>query len=305
MSSFVAFELNSSNRLLATDKDPTTSRSVSAQEVNSIARLASSMRPESSAFVPSSITTAPSTKTPVNVFLPSLNDSIYAFAPSPGHLAEGLNPSSQRSQDCSADLKFSPVMQNIENGTPVLTSAVNQSTKLDVGSSQHTLTPLVPLPNGGQRTLFEACQSTTEVFAESKSELVPQNHDQLASLTSSNYENDQTTSTLPSSNSATSRDDPYSPLHILDTPLDQAAYGHQELQPIKQAVLIPSAHIQPKSIMTLLVSDRSCGATSGDEPRTSSWRDPGTSLENEDVTKGSLSEESAGTESAGTVDVCR
>lgn len=308
VSSFLVFKLITSNRLLATDKDPTASRSVSAQsnkEVNSIARLASSMRPESPAFVPSSATTAPSTKTPANVFLPSLDDSIYAFAPSSGHFAGDLNTSSQSSQDCSADLKLSPVIRNTENGRPVLINAVNQSTKLDVGSSQHTLTPLIPLPNGGQRTLLEDCQSTVEGFAEAKSELVSQNHGQLDSLTSSNYGNDQTTSTLPSSNSATSRDDPYSPLHILDAPLDQAAYGHQGLQPIKQAVLTPSAHIQPESITTLLVSDRSCGATSRDEPRTNSWRDPGTTLGNEDATERYLSEESAATESAGTVDVCR
>lgn len=303
----MAFKLITSNRLLATDKDPTTSRSVSAQsnkEANSIARLASSMRPESPAFVPSSATTAPSTKTPANVFLPSLDDSIYAFAPSSGHLAGDLNTSSQSSQDCSAEFKLSPVMRNMENGRPVLINAVNQSTKLDVGSSQHTLTPLVPLPNGGQRTLFEDCQSTVEGIAEAKSELVSQNHGQLDSLISSNYRNDQTTSTLTSSNSVTSRDDPYSPLHILDAPLDQATYGHQGLQPIKQAVLIPSAHIQPKSVTTLLISGRSCGATSGDEPRTNSWRDPGTTLRNEDATKRSLSEEPAATESVGTADVC-
>lgn len=251
--------------------------------------------------MPSSTTTAPSIKTPANVFLPSLDDSIYAFAPSSGHLAGGLNPSSQPSQDCSA---FSPVMQNTENGRPVLVSAANQSTKQDVGLSQHTLTSLIPLPNSGQRTLLEACQSTTEGFAESKIGLVPQNHGQLTSPSLSNYGNGQTTSTLPSSNSATSRDDPYSPLHILDIPLDQAAYGHQGLQPIKQAVRTPSVHIQPKSIKTLLVSDRSCGATSGGEPRTSSWKDPGTTLGNEAATKRSLSEESAATESVGTVDVC-
>lgn len=262
------------------------------------------MRPESPAFVPSSATTAPSTKTPANVFLPSLDDSIYAYAPSSGHLARDLNTSSQSSQDCSAEFKPSPVMRNMENGRPVLINAVNQSTKLDVGSSQHTLTPLVPLPNGGQRTLLEDCQSTVEGIAEAKSELVSQNHGQLDSLTSLNYRNDQTTSTLPSSNSVTSRDDPYSPLHILDAPLDQATYGHQGLQPIKQAVLIPSAHIQPKSVTTLLVSDRSCGAASGDEPRTKSWRDPGTTLGNEDATKRSLSEEPAATESVGTADVC-
>lgn len=303
VSSFLAFKLITSNRLLATDKDPTTSRSVSAQsnkEVNSIARLASSMHPESPAFVPSSATTAPNTKTPANVFLPSLDDSIYAFAPSSGHLAGDLNTSSQSSQDCSAELKLSPVMRNMENGRPVLINAVNQSTKLYVGSSQHTLTPLIPLPNGGQRTLLEDFQSTVEGFAEAKSELVSQNHGQLDSLTSSNYGNNQRTSTLPSSNSVTSRDDPYSPLHILDAPLDQAAYGHQGLQPIKQAVLAPSAHIQPESITALLVSDRSCGATSRDEPRTNSWRDPGKTLGNEDATKRYLSEESAGT-----VDVCR
>lgn len=303
----MAFKLITSNRLLATDKDPTTSRSVSAQsnkEAKSIARLASSMRPESPAFVPSSATTAPSTKTPANVFLPSLDDSIYAFAPSSGHLAGDLNTSSQSSQDCSAEFKLSPVMRNMENGRPVLINAVNQSTKLDVGSSQHTLTPLVPLPNGGQRTLLEDCQSTVEGIAEAKSELVSQNHGQLDLLISSNYRNDQTTSTLPSSNSVTSRDDPYSSLHILDAPLDQATYGHQWLQPIKQAVLIPSAHIQPKSVTTLLISGRSCGATSGDEPRTNSWRDPGTTLGNEDATKRSLSEEPAATESVGTADVC-
>lgn len=303
----MAFKLITSNRLLATDKDPTTSRSVSAQsnkEAKSIARLASSMRPESPAFVPSSATTAPSTKTPANVFLPSLDDSIYAFAPSSGHLAGDLNTSSQSSQDCSAEFKLSPVMRNMENGRPVLINAVNQSTKLDVGSSQHTLTPLVPLPNGGQRTLLEDCQSTVEGIAEAKSELVSQNHGQSDSLISSNYRNDQTTSTLPSSNSVTSRDDPYSSLHILDAPLDQATYGHQWLQPIKQAALIPSAHIQPKSVTTLLISGRSCGATSGDEPRTNSWRDPGTTLGNEDATKRSLSEEPAATESVGTADVC-
>lgn len=303
MSSFFAFKFITSNRILATDKDL---RSVSAQsnkEVNSRARLASSMRAESPAFVPSSTTTAPSTKTPANVFLPSLDDSIYALAPSSGPVAEGSNTSTQASQACSADLKFSPVMQNIENGRPVLISAVNQSTKLDVGWSQHTLTPLIPLPNGRQQTLLDACQSTAEGFAESKSELVLQNHGQLASLASSNYGN-QTTSTLPTSNSATSRDDPYSPLHILDTPLDQAAYGHQELQPIKQAVLTPSAHIKPKSITTLLVSNRSYGATSGGEPSTDSWRDLGITLGNEDATERSLSEESAATDSEGTVDVC-
>lgn len=305
MSFFLAFKLITSNRLVATDEDPTTSRSVSAQSnkgVNSIARLASSMRPESPAFVPSSTMTAPSTKTPANVFLPSLDNSIYAFAPSSGHLAGGLNSSSQPSQGCPADLKFSPVMRNIENGRPVLINAVNQSTKLGVGSSQHTLTPLIPLPNGGQRTLLEACQSTVECFAESKSELISQNDGQLSSLTSSNYGNDQRTSTLPSLNSATSRDDPYSPLHILDTLPDQAAYSHQGLQPIKQAVLTPSVHIQPK---ILLASDIFCGATSGAEPRTDSWRDPGTTLENEDATKRSLSEESAASGSVGTVDVCR
>lgn len=250
--------------------------------------------------MPSSTTTAPSTKTPANVFLPSLDDSIYAFAPSSGHLAGGLNPSSQPSQDCSA---FSPVIQNTENGRPVLISAVNQSKKQDVGLSQHTLTPLIPLPNGGQRTLLEPCQSSTG-FAESKVGLVSQNYGQLTSPLLSNYGNDQITSTLPSSNSATSRDDPYSPLHILDIPLDQAAYGHQGLQSVKQAVRTQFAHIQPKSTTTLLVSDRSCGATSGGEPRTSSWKDPGTILGNEAVTKRSLSEESAATESVGTVDVC-
>lgn len=263
------------------------------------------MRPESPAFIPSSATTAPSTKTPANVFLPSLDDSIYAFAPSSGHLAGSLNTSSQSSQDCSAELKLSPVMQNMENGRPVLINAVNQSTKLDVGSSQHTLTPLIALPNGGQRTLLEDFQSTAEGFVEAKSELVSQSHGQLDSLTSSNYGNDQTTSPLPSFNSVTSRDDPYCLLHILDAPLDQAAYGHQGLQPIKQAVLTPSAHIQPKSITTLLVSDRSYGETSGDEPRTNSWRDTGTSLGYEDATKRYLSEESAATEPVGTVDVCR
>lgn len=307
VSSFLAFKLITSNRLLATDKDPTTSRSVSAQsnkDANSIARLASSMRPESPAFVPSSAATAPITKTPANVFLPSLDDSIYAFAPSSGHLAGDVNTSSQSSRDCSADFKLSPVMRNMENGRPVLINAVNQSTKLDVGSSQHNLTPLIPLPNGGQRPLLEDFQSTVEGIAEAKSGLVSQNHGPLDSLTSSNYGNDQTTSILPSSNSVTSRDDPYSPLHILDAPLDQATYGHQGLQPIKQAVLTPSTHIQPKSITTLLVSDMSCEATSEDEPRTNSWRDPGTTLWNEDATKLSLSEEPTATESVGTADVC-
>lgn len=187
----------------------------------------------------------------------------------------------------------------------MLINAVNQSTKVDVGSSQHTLTPLIALPNGGQRTLLEDCQSNAEGFVEAKSELVSESHGQFDSLTSSNYENDQKTYPLPSFNSVTSRDDPYCPLHILDAPLDQAAYGHQGLQPIKQAVLTPSAHIQPKSITTLLVSDSTYGATSGDEPRTNTWRDPGTTLGSEDATKRYLSEESAATEPLGTVDVCR
>lgn len=307
MSYLLAFTLITSNRLLATHKDPTTSRSVSAQsnkEVISIARRASSMRPESPAFIPSSATTAPSTKTPANVFLPSLHHSIYAFAPSSGHLAGDLNTSSQSSQDCSADLKISPVLRNMENGRPVLINAVNQSTKVDVGSSQHTLTPLIALPNGGQRTLLKDCQSTAEGFVGAKSEFVSQSHGQFYSLTS-NYENDQTTSPLTSFNSVASRDDPYCPLDILDSPLDQAAYGHQGLQPIKPAVLTPSAHLQQKSITTLLVSDSTYGATSGDEPRTNSWRGPGTTLGSEDATKRYLLEESAATEPVGMVDVCR
>ena len=262
------------------------------------------MRPDSPAFVPSSASTAPSTKTPVNVFLPSLDHSIHAFAPSSGHLARDLNTSSQSSQDYSADLKLSPVMRNMENGRPVLLNAVNKS-KRDVGWSQHTLTPLTHLSNGGQRTLLEDCQSTVKGFVEAKSELISQNHGQFDSLTSSNYGTDQTTSTLPRSNSVKSRDNSYSPLHILDASLGQAAYRHQGLQPIRQAVLTPSAHIQPKSITTSLVTDRPCGATSGDEQRTDSWRDPGTTLGNESATKRYLSEESAATEAVGTVDVCR
>lgn len=258
------------------------------------------MRPESPAFVPSSITTATSTKAPANIFLPSLDHSIHAFAPFSGHFAGGSNSPSQPSQDCSADLKFSPVMQNIENGRPVLIGAVNQSTKLDFDSSQHALTPLIPLPNGGQQSLLEACQSTAEGFVESKNEGILQSHGQLAPLIPSNYGNPQTSSPLPSSNSSTSTADP-SPLHILDTPLDQAAYVHQGLQPIKQAVLIPSTHIQPKSIAAPVISDRYYGATSGGESMANFWIEPGTTLENENAT--TISEESTATESVATVDV--
>lgn len=300
----MAFELIHSNRLVATDDVLTTSRSVSAQsnkEVNSIARLASSMRPESPAFIPSSITTAPSTKAPANIFLPSLDHSIHAFVPFSSRFAGGSNSPSQPSKDSSADLKLSPVIQNIENGRPVLISALNQSTKLDFDSSQHTLTPLIPLPNGGQQSLLEARQSTAEGFVESKSEVIQQSHGQLAPLISPNYGNAQTSSSLPGSNSSTSRADP-SPLHILDTPLDQAAYGHQGLQPIKQAVLTPSAHIQPKSIAAPVISDRYYGATSGGETMTNFWIEPGTTLGNENAT--TISEKFTATESVGTVDVC-
>lgn len=261
------------------------------------------MRPESPAFVPSSITAAPSPKTPANIFLPSLDHSIHAFAPSSGHSAGGLNPPSQLSQDCFADLKFSPVMQNIENGRPMLLSAANQSTKLDFDSSQHTLTSLIPLPNGSQQTFSEACQSTAEGFGESRSEVVSQSHGHLSPLISSNYGNGQTSSSLSDSNSSTSRDVPCSPLHILDIPLDQAAYGHQGLQPIKQAVLTPSAHIQPNSIVTPFIFDRSYGATSKGESRTNCGREPGTTLGNENAT--AFSEESTATGSIETVDVCQ
>lgn len=298
-------QLIPSNRLLATDEAPATSKSISAQlskEGNSIARLASSMRPESPAFVPSCITTTPSTKAPLNIFLPSLDHSIHAFAPSSVHF---VNHPSQTSQDCSADLKFSPVMQNIENGRPMLIGAVDQSTKLEVDSSQHTLPPLSILPNGGQQSLLEACPFAAEDFVESKSEVVSQGRDQLAPLISSNYGNGQTSSNLPGSNSDTSRNDPYSPLHILDTHLDHATYGHQRLQPIKQAVLTPSTHIQPKSIATPDLSDRSYRATPGGESRMNSRSEPGTTLENEDTTKQSLSEESIATESVRIVDVCQ
>lgn len=301
----MAFKLIPSNRFLATDEVLTTSRNVSAQsnkEVNRIARPASSMRPESPAFVPSSIVTAPSTKTPANIFLPSLDHSIHAFTPSSGHFAGVLNPPSQPSQDCSADLKCS-VMQNIENGRPVLVGAVDQSTKLDFDSSQHTLTPLIPMPNNGQQTLLEAGQSTAEGFVESKSEVVSQNDGQLAPLISSKYGNGQTSSPLPGANSSTSGDDPYSPLHILDTPLEQAPYVHQGLQPIKQAALTQSAHIQPKSIATPVINDRSYGETSEGESRTYSWREPGTASGNENAT--TLLQESTATESGGTVEVCQ
>lgn len=192
----------------------------------------------------------------------------------------------------------------MENGRPVLFNAVNQS-ELDVGRSQHILTPFIPLSNVGQRTLLEDCQSTVKGFLEANSELVSQNHGQLNSLTLSNYGNDQTTSTLPRFNPVTSRDISYSLLHILDAPLGQAAYCYQGLQPIKQAVLTPSAHIQSKSITTPLITNRSYGATSGDKSKTDSWRDPGTTLGNENATKRYLSEKSAAMEAVGTVDVCR
>lgn len=260
------------------------------------------MRPESPAFVPSSITTVPSTKAPVNVFLPSLDHSIHALAPFSVHVAKGSNSPSKASQDCSADLKFSPVMQNIENGRPVLIGAANQSTKLDFGSSRHTLTPLIPLPNGGQQCLLESCQSTAEGFVKSKSEVISQSHGQFAPLTSSNYGNAQTSSPLPCSNSSISRAD-LSPLHILDTPLDQAPYAHHGLQPIKQAVLSPSPHIQPKSIAAPVISDRYYGATSGCETMANVWIEPWTTLGNEKTT--TVREKSAATESVGTVDVCQ
>lgn len=289
----LVFKLILSNRLLATDQVLTTSRNVSAQsnrEVNSIPRLASSMRPESPVFVPSSIVTAPSTKTPDNIFLPSLDHSIHATTPSSGHFAEDLNPPSQPSQNCSVDLKFSPVMKNIENGRPVLIGAANQSKKLDFDSSKHCLIPLIPLRNDDEQSLLEAYQSTTESFVESKSEVVSQNHGQLAPLISLNCGNGQTYSLLPGSNSSTSGDDPYSRLHILDTPLDQSAYGHQVLELIK-----------PKAIATTVISARLCGATSEGDSRTYSWREPGSILGNE--TAINLSEESTATESGGTVEV--
>lgn len=195
-------------------------------------------------------------------------------------------------------------MPNMENGRSVLLNAVNKS-RGDVGGSQHTLTPLTHLSNGGQRTLLEDCQSTVKGFVEAKSELISQRHGQFDSLTSSNYGTDQTTSTLPRSNSVKSRDNSCSPLHILDASLGQAAYRHRGMQQIRQAVLPPSAHIQPNSITASLVTDRSCGETSGDKQRTNSWGDPGTTLVSENATKRYLSEESAATEAVGTVDVCR